>query len=423
MEGSLIFGILCVLMLLGFPIAISLGMSAIVAMLLFQDMSLIIFPQRIFAGNDSFPMMAIIFFMVAGELMLQGGISKRLVNVANSFLSKIRGSLALISIVTSAFFGALSGSNLATTAAIGNVMYPEMLKDGTYDKGFSLTIQAVGGTLGTMIPPSIPLVVYGTLTNVSIANLFVGVFLPGIVMCILYCIAVSWIIKGRNMANSKTEKSTTLSRSVREGFWALLTPVIILGGIYSGVFSPTESAAVACGYAFIVGKFIYKELDAKSTYSAMWNATLASAAIMFLCSCASFFGWVLTIQGFPQIVAGYLATVVDTRVAFLILMNIAFLIAGMFVDINTIQLLMIPLVAPVAIALGVNMVQFGVIACINLSLGCITPPFGACLFVASSIDKSVKLESMYKEVIPFCIVGIIGIFIITFIPILSTWML
>ena len=423
MEGALIFGLLCLFMILGFPIAISLGMSAIISMMAFSDMSLIVFPQRLFAGNDSFPLMAIIFFMVAGEFMLQGGISKRLVNVANVFFSKARGSLAMITIVTCAFFGALSGSALATTAAVGNVMYPEMLKDGTYDKDFALSVQAIGGTLGTMIPPSIPLVVFGTLANVSIGNLFLGVFIPGVIFCVLYCVTSYWIIIRRGMGTAVTERPKSLTASLLDASWALMTPVIILGGIYSGVFTPTESAAVASGYALIVGKFVYKELNLRNIYKALWNATLACSSIMFLCSCATFFGWVLTLQGFPQMVGNYLITVVDNPLMFLMLMNVVFLVAGMFVDITTTLLLMIPLVFSVATQLGVNMIHFGVIACVNLSLGTITPPFGACLFVANGIDRSVKVESMYKEVLPFCAAGIIGILITTFIPQLSIWML
>ncbi|WP_101910085.1 TRAP transporter large permease [Marasmitruncus massiliensis] len=414
---------LLVLMILGFPIAVSLGLSSILALLVDGKISLIAFPQRLFVGIDSFPLLAVIFFLIAGELMLQGGISKRLVNLASCFLSGIRGSLALISFVTCAFFGALSGSALATTAAIGNVMYPEMLKDGSYDKKFALSIQSVGGTLGTMIPPSTPLILYGILTSASIGNLFLGTIIPGILMCLLYCGVGYIIIRKRGMATNMRKFEKGILFALKDGIWALLTPVIILGGIYTGIFSPTESAAVACLYALIIGLFVYKELNIKTLYKAMYNATLGSVSIMFLIAAAQVFGWVLTVQGLPQALTSYLVSVIQNKYTFLLLVNLIFIIAGMFMDVGTIILLVIPLLFPTAIQLGINPVHFGVIATINLSLGNVTPPFGTCLFVAAGIDKSVKLEAIYKEVIPFCLIGIVGILITTFVPFISTWMI
>ncbi|HCL80491.1 MAG TPA: C4-dicarboxylate ABC transporter permease [Synergistaceae bacterium] len=418
-DGAILIGGMCLFMLLGVPIAVSMGMAAVLALLLEGEINLIVLPQKLFVGSDSFPLMAIIFFMVAGELMLQGGISKRLVSLAKKFLSELRGSLTLITFVTCAFFGALSGSALATTAAIGSVMYPEMLKDDAYEKDFALSVQAVGGTLGTMIPPSIPLVLYGALANTSVGDLFIYIIIPGILICFLYCITGYFVIVKRGMAKKhNVVKEENSSKAISESVWALLTPVIILGGIYSGIFSPTESAAVACGYAFFVGMFIYKELTLRTLFKAVLNATIASAAIMFLITCATFFGWVLTIQGFPQRITTLLTDFIHSKMMFLLFINIVFLIAGMFVDISTTLLLIIPLVLPIALKLDVNLTHLGIIAGINLSLGTITPPFGGCLFVASGLDKTVKLESIYREVMPFVIAGIVGIFIITYVPML-----
>jgi C4-dicarboxylate transporter DctM subunit len=223
------------------------------------------------------------------------------------------------------------------------------------------------------------------------------------------------------MGTKTRQFDRSLFQVLKEGFWALLTPVIIMGGIYSGVFSATESAAIACGYAFIVGKFIYKELNIKALYRAMYNSMLGAVSIMFLIMAASFFGWVMTMQGLPQAVSRGLLSIVSDKVTFLLLVNVLFLIAGMFMDIGSILLLVIPLLYGVASALGVDLLHFGVIACINLSLGQATPPFGACLFVANGIDKSVKMEQIYREVIPFCLTGIVGILIVTFVPALSMW--
>jgi C4-dicarboxylate transporter DctM subunit len=305
-------------------------------------------------------------------------------------------------------------------------MYPQMLDDGTYDKDYALSIMAVGGTLGPMIPPSTPLIIYAILTGSSIGNVFLGVAIPGIIMCIIYCITAYLIMRKRNMGTNKHEMEKSLKNfwlTFKDGVWALLSPVLILGGIYSGICSPTEAAALACLYALIIGIFVYKELNIKKFYKSMFNATKSAASIMFLIANAMFFGWVMTVQGIPAMVTNVLLLLVDTPVAFLILINVIYLIAGMFMDCGCIILLVVPLMFPMARQLGINDVHFGAITCINLCLGAITPPFGACMFVASSIDKNVKLESIYKEVIPFCIFGTVGILIVTFMPILSTWML
>lgn len=422
-EGAILFVALCVLMLLGVPIAVSLCMSTVLVMVMVLDVNLMSFPQKLFAGADSFPLMAVIFFMVAGELMLQGGISKRLVNVAKIFLSKLRGSLALISFVTCGFFGALSGSALATTAAIGGVMYPEMKEDGTYDDSFSLTVQAVGGTLGPMIPPSIPLILYGMVASTSVGALFASTVVPGIIVCLAYCLTGYVILKKRNMgyrqypkpARKPGEKNIFL-----DAIWAMLTPVIILGGIYSGVFSPTESAAVACLYAFIVGRFVYKELTLKKLFNAVFNAMKSSVVVMFLCTCATFFGWALTLQGTTNLIINFLIETITNKYVMFLIIDLIVLVAGMFVDGGTIILLLVPLLYPAAAALGINLVHLGVVFCIGIAVGNVTPPFGACLFVANGLDKNVKLEAIFREVIPFCVVATLTILLLTFCPTICT---
>lgn len=422
-EGAILFVALCVLMLLGVPIAVSLCMSTVLVMVMVLDVNLMSFPQKLFAGADSFPLMAVIFFMVAGELMLQGGISKRLVNVAKIFLSKLRGSLALISFVTCGFFGALSGSALATTAAIGGVMYPEMKEDGTYDDSFSLTVQAVGGTLGPMIPPSIPLILYGMVASTSVGALFASTVVPGIIVCLAYCLTGYVILKKRNMgyrqypkpARKPGEKNIFL-----DAIWAMLTPVIILGGIYSGVFSRTESAAVACLYAFIVGRFVYKELTLKKLFNALFNAMKSSVVVMFLCTCATFFGWALTLQGTTNLIINFLIETITNKYVMFLIIDLIVLVAGMFVDGGTIILLLVPLLYPAAAALGINLVHLGVVFCIGIAVGNVTPPFGACLFVANGLDKNVKLEAIFREVIPFCVVATLTILLLTFCPTICT---
>lgn len=421
-ETIVVFGMLCVLMVIGIPIAVSLGMTGIITLVAFGNVEgLQMFPQKLFVGSDSFPLLAIPFFMVAGELMLQGGISNRLVAMAKCFLYGLRGSLALIGFVASAFFGALSGSPMATTAAIGKIMYPEMLKDGTYDKDFALAAQAVGGTLGPMIPPSITLIIFGTLANASIGDMMIGTLVPGLLLCLIYCVTGYFLIKKSGMATNSVKPEKGKLASFLDGFWALITPLIILGGIYSGVFSPTESAAAACLYALIIGTFVYKELTLKKVYQALVNAFRSYSAIMFLIACASFFGWALTMQGIPQFITSSLMETVTNKYVLLLLINLVFLFLGCFVDVITIIILVVPLVVPVVAHLSIDMVHFGVITNIVTGIGLITPPFGANLFVASGLDKTIKLEGIYKRILPFCLAAIVGGLIITFAPILSLW--
>ena len=416
-TGLLLFLLLCVLMFLGIPIAVSLCMSTVIVMMFCLDVNMMSFPQKLFAGADSFPLMAVIFFMIAGELMLQGGISKRLINVAKLFLSKVRGSMALISFVACAFFGALSGSALATTAAIGGIMYPEMQEDGTYEDSFSMTVQAVGGTLGPMIPPPIPLILFGMVASCSVGALFAATIVPGIIICGAYCICGYAIMKKRNMGTRRyprPEQKPGEKNVFLDALWALLTPVIILGGIYSGVFSPTESAAVACVYALIVGAFVYKELTISKIYNALFNAMKSSVAVMFLCTCATFFGWLLTYLGTTNDIINFLTSAISNKYIMFIIIDLIVLVAGMFVDGGTIILIVGPLVCPATAALGIDPIHLGVVFCIGIAVGNITPPFGACLFVANSLDKRIKVQKLFREVLPFCAVATLVVVILSF---------
>ena len=408
LAGGIIF------MAIGLPIAFSLGLASAFAITVSERIPLIVVPQRIFTAIDSFPLMAIIFFVIAGELMLQGGISRRLVNFASCFFGWMRGSLSFISFATCAFFGAISGSALATTAAVGGIMYPAMAEQ-KYEKAFAATVQAVGGTLGILIPPSISLIIYGVLTNTSIGDLFLAIIAGGIMMAVIYMLTGYYIIVKEGMVKDVPKLEINIRQAFFEGFWALLTPVIILGGIYTGVFTPTESAVAACFYAFVIGKFFYGELDNKKLYNALLTSAVTSATIMFLIATAMLFGWVMTIQNIPQMATNLLMSVVDQQFTFLLLVNVLFLIAGMFMETGTILLLMTPLVYPVAVKFGVNPIHFGVLSVINLSIGMVTPPFGASLFVAAGMAK-IPIESMFKRAVPFIITGVIGCLIVTYVP-------
>lgn len=429
----ILVGSLVVLMLIGLPVAFSLGWSGLFALIAYGKIPLLVFPQRLWAAIDSLPMLAIVFFVVSGDLMLQGGISKRLIDFVMAFLGHLRGSLAVVSVVACALFGALSGSALATTAAIGGIMYPEMIKNDRYGKTFTATLQAAGGTLGTMIPPSITLILYANVTGASIADLFIAVIFPGLIMMLMYIIAAYIYIFSRGYdkkeplsGSPQSEETASMEKvpfgkAVRDGIWAILMPVIILGGIYSGTFTPTESAIVACLYAIIVGFFIYRELTLKKFYSCIVRAAVTSATIMLLCAAANFFGWVMAILNIPTMVMTFLSSIMTTRFMFLLIINIVFLICGMFMDTSVIVLLVIPLVYGTASALGISLVHFGAIACINLSMGMITPPFGTSLFVSANMTKQ-RIEPLYKEVIPYCLWGIVGIILVTYIEPISMFL-
>lgn len=416
---------LIVFMAIGIPITFSLGMSSVLAIMLSKPLQISLVATKVFAGADSFPILAVIYFMIAGDLMLQGGLTKRLVALFRKVLGWLPGSMVVISFVTCAFFGAISGSALATTAAIGNVMYPEMTKDDEYPVPFAASVQAVGGTLGTMIPPSLPLILYGCISGTSVSNLFIATIIPGLLMMSIYTGTGLFMANKRGYGRND-KVSTQDDKSFWKVFWeavpALLSPIIILGGIYGGVFTATEAAIVACLYSLIIGIFVYKELDIKTAYRAILSAARSSASVMFLCCCATLFGYCMTVLGLPQMVTNAMTEMIHSPVIFLLGANIIYLLCGMFVDATTAILLVCPLLYPAAQAFGIDLVHFGVITGINLSMGIVTPPFGACMFVATGLDKRIKLEDLYKGVIPYCVMGLIGILLVTYIEPISMFL-
>ena len=336
--------------------------------------------------------------------MMQGGISQRIVNFAQLFLGRLRGSLSFINFICCAFFGAISGSALATSAAIGGILYPEMIKDGDYDPNYAAAMVGVGGTLGLMIPPSICLILYGTLTDTSVGDLFLAIVVPGILVTLAYCLCSYLVIRKKGYAPKRNAGSVDVVKAVFGAVPALLTPVIILGGIYGGIFTPTESAIVASIYALLVGIFVYREMTWARFVKAMTNAAVTSAVIMFLIGSASFFGWVMTALKIPSMV------------------SVLFLICGMLMETSTIVLLVVPLVFPVAQAFGVHPVHFGVITCTNLAMGMYTPPFGANIFLTAGMGR-LKVASVFRAAMPLILTGILCCLLITYLPILSTMFL
>lgn len=411
-----------VLLLIGMPIAYALSASGIFALMVKGGTPLLVFPQRFFNAINSFSLMAIIFFVIAGELMMQGGISQRIVNFAQLFLGRLRGSLSFINFICCAFFGAISGSALATSAAIGGILYPEMIKDGDYDPNYAAAMVGVGGTLGLMIPPSICLILYGTLTDTSVGDLFLAIVVPGIIVTLAYCLCSYLVIRKKGYAPKRQAESVDVGKAVFGAIPALLTPVIILGGIYGGIFTPTESAIVASIYALLVGIFVYREMTWARFVKAMTNSAVTSAVIMFLIGSASFFGWVMTTLKIPSMVSGAMMSVCNSKFMFLLIVNILFLICGMLMETSTIVLLVVPLVFPVAQVFGVHPVHFGVITCTNLAMGMYTPPFGANIFLTAGMGR-LKVASVFRAAMPLILTGILCCLLITYLPILSTMFL
>lgn len=413
--GTILLVSFIALIILGLPIAIVLGLSSIIALVSASSIPLVVVPQRMFAAADSFPLMAIPFFMIAGALMENGGISKRLINFANKLIGSVTGGLALVGILTCMFFAAISGSGPATVAAIGSILIPAMVEAG-YDVGFSSAVMAIAGSIGIIIPPSIPMVTYGVVGSVSIGAMFLGGFGPGLVIGLSLMI-LSFIISKKRGYGGKEEKFSfkNLWIAFKDAFWALLMPVIILGGIYGGIFTPTEAAAVAVVYGFFVGFVIYKELKLKILPKIFVQAGVNTAMIMLIISTAQVFGWILTSERIPEVVANVFLNITNNPYVFLMLINVLLLFVGCVMETNAAIIILAPIFLPLVLQLGINPILFGVIMVANLAVGMVTPPLGVNLFVACGIQK-ISLETISKAVIPFILVNIIAILLITFIP-------
>ena len=418
--GWFLFLFLGIFLAANVPVSISLGLASIAILILGKSVPLLVVVQRLFTATDSFPLMAVPFFMLAGALMEYGGISRRLVKFAQSFVGALSGGLALVAIMGSMFFAAISGSAAATTAAIGSIMIPEMVKR-KYDIEYSSAVQAASGSIGVIIPPSIPLVVYGVLTGTSIGALFMGGFFPGILMGLSLMVTAYAIARYRGYKGEKKISVKNVILSFKDSILALLMPIIILGGIYGGIFTPTEAAVVAVVYAMVVGVFVYKEINWEIFKQVMVKSTISTAVVMFLIATASLFGWILTWEEIPQKVAEAITQFTNNPIAILIIINLVYLLVGTFLDTVAAILIFVPIFFPVVTAVGINPIQFGLITVVNLAVGMITPPFGICLFVACSIAK-IKLEDIVKAIWPFFLALIIDILIVSYVPQVSTWL-
>ncbi len=412
MTALILFFCLIILFALDMPIAIAIGVSSVIALMTKSDLSVMISVQRMYAGTDSFPLMAVPLFMLAGALMEAGGISRRIVNLADSVVGWMTGGLASVAIVSAMFFAGISGSAAADTAAVGSILIPAMIEKG-YDRDFAGAVQAAGGSIGVIIPPSIPMIIFGFLTGASIGRLFAAGILPGILMGLSLILAVVFISKNHGYGHTREFSLKNLLNSFYRAFWALGAPIIILGGILGGIFTATESAAVAVVYALFVGLFIHRELDFRDLPRIFIDALVMSSVIMFIIASASIFSWFLAIEEIPKLITGFLLGLTSNKIILLLLINFILLIAGTFVETTAALILLVPVVLPVLPSLGIDMVQLGTIVVVNLAIGMLTPPLGICLIVSCSIAQN-KLSEISRAIVPFLLVLLIDLLIITF---------
>lgn len=414
---ALLFISMIVLLIVGVPIAFVLCGSSIIAILSTGDIHNAIVIQRMFSGSGSFTLLAIPFFVLAGSLMSSGGISKRLVNLCNSLFGHISGGLAMVAIITCAFFAAISGSSAATAAAVGTIIIPEMLKH-KYDKDFAGATVASSAELGVIIPPSIGLIQYGVATGTSISDLFMAGFLPGIFICLVLCMVAHFLCKKQGFEPSKKATRQEKIQAFKDAILAILMSVIILGGIYSGVFTPTEAAVIAVFYGLIVGVFVYKEIKLSDIPRILTDSAITMSTVLLIMSASTIFGWILTKLQIPQAVAKGFLGISASKYIFLLLVNVLLLFIGMFCEAGAAMVILAPLLAPVAQTLGIDLVHFGIIMMANLAIGMMTPPVGVNLYVVCDTAK-VKIEGMFPYLVKYFLALVAGVLIITYVPQLS----
>lgn len=438
MIAAVLFISFFIMLIIGLPIAICLGMSSALTVLIasatdprFSMLDLSIIATNTYTGTAKFLLLAIPFFVLSGNIMAKAGISTRLVSFIDDCVGHVKGGMAIVCVIVACFFGAISGSGPATVAALGAVLVPTMIESG-FSAAFSEGLMATSSSIAIVIPPSIAFVVYASIANTNVGEMFMAGIIPGILMGVALAVVVLIEVarKGIKPAHEKRSWKERF-KSFKEAFWGLLMPVIILGGIYGGIFTPTEAAAVSVIYGLIVGMFIYKEVKLKDLFGIMVDSAKTTGGIMLIVASASLFSYCCTLFGISQAAQQLLSGVSANRVVFLIIVNIIFLIAGCFIDANSAMYIFIPIMLPVALQLGYNPVAFGILATVNLAIGQVTPPVGVNLFVAmglkikdaasseregSEVYHKVSLPMISKAVVPMIIASLVVLLLVTYVP-------
>jgi len=412
-AGFLLLALLA-LLFLRVPIAISLGLSAILTMMLFAEQSLVALAQRFFSALQVYPLLAIPFFILAGALMTTGGVAKRMIAFANSLVGHFRGGLAMAALLACALFAAVSGSSPATVVAVGSIMIAGMARSG-YTREFAAGLICNAGTLGILIPPSIVMVVYGAVTETSIGDLFIAGVVPGLMLTAMLMIAAALLARRLELPRQPRADLRTVLRTGRDAIWGLLLIVIILGGIYSGAFTPTEAAAVSAAYSFVIAVFVYGDVKLREVPKVLADAARTTTMLMFIIGNAYLFAFVLTTEQVPQAMSQWVTDLGLPPWAFLMMLNLLLLAAGMVMEATSVVLIFAPIMFPIATALGIDPVHLGIIMTINMEIGMVTPPVGLNLFVTSGISQ-LPLTKVIHAALPWLVVLLAALIVVTYVP-------
>jgi C4-dicarboxylate transporter DctM subunit len=414
MTAGILLLVLFALLFLRVPIAIALGLSAIATMLLFGEQSLVALAQRFFSALQVYPLLAVPFFILAGALMTTGGVAKRMVAFANALVGHFRGGLAMAALLACALFAAVSGSSPATVVAVGSIMIAGMASAG-YTREFAAGMICNAGTLGILIPPSIVMVVYGAVTETSIGDLFIAGVAPGLLLTALLMAAVAILARRLDLPRQPRADWRTVVKTGRDAVWGLLLVVIILGGIYSGVFTPTEAAAVSAAYAFVIAVFVYRDVRLRDVPRVVADAAKVTAMLMFIIGNAYLFAFVLTTEQVPQTMTQWIIELGLPPWAFLVVLNLVLLAAGSFMEATSVVLIFAPIMFPIATALGIHPVHLGIIMTLNMEIGMITPPVGLNLFVTSGVS-GLPVTKVIGAALPWLVVLFLALIVVTYVP-------